>query len=251
MEQALRILAEYQWWIYAVLGLIFLFYLRRAIVARRDGARSIFKLEQEQAHTRYRRSVMVAAVILVTIAAVFLVSNPFLTAAPVEKATTVPTPSVTNGPLSASTLTPTAPPPTITPTAQPTNTRPPRPVPPTDTPEVVETEAPVVVQPAACPNPNVRITSPGSNQVIQGSFPIRGTASIANFQFYKVEIGPGTNPKAWTVVGQLHYGPVNDGVLETLNAGAYAPGAYTLQLVVVDETSNYPDPCRVTVSIQR
>jgi hypothetical protein len=250
MEQALQILAEYQWWIYAVLGLIFLFYLRRAIVARRDGARSIFKLEQEQAHTRYRRSVMVSAVILIAIAAVFMISNPFLTAAPVEEATVVPSPSVTNGPLAASTLTPTAPPPTITPTARPTNTRPPRPTPPTETPEVVETETPVV-QPAACPNPNVRITSPGRNQVIQGNLAIRGTANIDNFQFYKVEIGPGTNPKAWTVVGQLHYGPVSGGVLETLNGGAYAPGTYTLQLVVVDMTSNYPDPCRVTVTIQR
>lgn len=250
MEQALQILAEYQWWIYAVLGLIFLFYLRRAIVARRDGARSIFKLEQEQAHTRYRRSVLVSAVILVTIAAVFVVGNPFLTAAPAEEATTVPTATATNGPLAASTLTPTAPPPTITPTAQPTNTRPPRPVPPTDTPEFVETPTPVV-QPASCPNPGVRITSPGSGQVLQANTPIRGTASIANFQFYKVEIGPGNNPNTWTVVGQLHYGAVNGGVLETLNAGAYAPGTYTLQLVVVDQTSNYPEPCRVTITIQR
>jgi hypothetical protein len=250
MEQALQILAEYQWWIYAVLGLIFLFYLRRAIVARRDGARSIFKLEQEQAHTRYRRSVMVSAVILVAIAAVFVVSNPFLAAAPVEEATTVPTPSVTNGPLAASTLTPTAPPPTITPTAQPTNTRPPRPVQPTDTPDVLETETPVVLQPAACPNPGVRITSPGSNQVIQGNLAIRGSANISSFQFYKVEIGPGTNPPKWTVIGQLHNSPVDGGVLETLNASAYAAGTYTLQLVVVDQTSNYPNPCRVTVTIQ-
>jgi hypothetical protein len=250
MEQALQILAEYQWWIYAVFGLLFLFYLRRAIVARRDGARSIFKLEQEQAHTRYRRSVIVSAFILVAIAAVFMVSNPFLVAAPVEEATAVPTPSVTDGPLAASTLTPTAPPPTITPTAQPTNTRPPRPVPPTETPEVVETPTPAV-QPAACPNPGVRITSPGRNQVIQGSFAIRGSANISNFQFYKVEIGPGNNPPTWTVIGQLHNGPVNGGVLETLNASAYAPGTYTLQLVVVDQTSNYPEPCQVTVTIQR
>ena len=249
MEQALQILAEYQWWIYAVLGLLFLFYLRRAIVARRDGARSIFKLEQEQAHTRYRRSVMVSAVILVAIAAVFVVSNPYLAAAPVEVATTVPTATVTNGPLAASTLTPTALPPTITPTAQPTNTRPPRPVQPTDTPEVSATETPVL-QPAACPNPGVRIVSPGRNQVVQGSFPIRGSANIQNFQFYKVEIGPGANPPTWTVIGRLHNSPVEGGVLETLNANAYAAGTYTLQLVVVDQTSNYPDPCRVTITIQ-
>ena len=43
---------------------------------------------------------------------------------------------------------------------------------------------------------------------------IRGTANIANFQYYKVEVGPGANPRdnEWTVVGQLHKSPVANGV---------------------------------------
>ena len=40
MEQVLQIIADYQYWIYGVLGLLLLFYLRRAIVARRENARS-------------------------------------------------------------------------------------------------------------------------------------------------------------------------------------------------------------------
>jgi hypothetical protein len=95
--------------------------------------------------------------------------------------------------------------------------------------------------------------SPGVNQVVRGNMPIRGSANITNFQYYKVEIGPGTNPKdqQWTVIGQLHNAPLGGGVLETLNSGAYAPGTYTLRLVVVDQTGNYPPPCRVTINIQR
>jgi hypothetical protein len=249
MEQVLRIIAEYQWWIYGVLGLILLFYLRRAIVARRESARSIFKLEQEQAHARYSRSVAALAIILLVIALVFVASNPFPTSETAQ-GTLEPTPTETAGPLTEPTLTATPPPPTITPTATATQVRPTRPVRPTDTPDALGTETPVV-RPPACPNPNVRITSPGMNQVVQGNIPVRGTAGGANFQYYKIEVGQGPNPKSWTVVGQLHETPVSGGVLETFNSSAYPAGTYTLQLVVVDQTGNYPEPCRVTVTVQR
>lgn len=252
MERVLEFIAEYQWWIYGVLGLILLFYLRRAILARREGARSIFKLEQEQARTRYMRSVMAAAVVLLIMAAVFVASNPRLPNPISSSPTPEPTPTGTTGPLAASTLTPTPPPATMTPTATPTKVLPTRPVRPTTTPDALATETPVV-SPANCPNPGVRIVSPGTNQVVQGNFAIRGAASVENFQYYKVEVGPGTNPKdyEWTVVGQLHHSSVTNGVLETLNSGAYPPGTYTLRLVVVDQTGNYPQPCRVKITIQR
>lgn len=251
MERVLELLTEYQWWIYGLLGLILLFYLRRALMARREGARSIFKLEQEQARGRYARSVTLSAVILLIMVAIFVISNPVLTT-PGSTSTPESTPTETTGPLAASTLTPTPPPATITPTFTATATRPPRPVKPTSTSEVVATEAPAV-RPPSCPNPNVRITSPGVNQVVRGNMPVRGSANIASFQYYKVEIGPGTSPKdpQWTVIGQLHNTPVAGGVLETLNSGAYAPGTYTVRLVVVDQTGNYPQPCRVTINIQR
>jgi hypothetical protein len=249
MEQVLAILSEYQWLIYLVLGLILVFFLRRALLARRDGARSIFKLEQEQARTKYSRSVTICAVVLLLMAGVFIISNPML---PEPDSTPEPTPTETSGPLVASTLTPTPPPATITPTATATKERPTRPPQPTETPGAEATEAPAI-RPPACPNPNARITSPGPNQVVQGNVPVRGTANIPSFQYYKVEVGPGSNPRdhEWTVVGNLHESPVSGGVLETFNGSAYAAGTYTLRLVVVDQTGNYPEPCRVTVTVQR
>jgi hypothetical protein len=249
MEQALRLLAEYQWWIYGILGLILLFYLRRAIVARRDSVRSIFKLEQEQARGRYGRSVALAALVLFLMAAVFALANYGL---PTLNPPPEPTPAATSGPLAAPTLTSTAAPPTITPTATATTVRPTRPIRPTDTPEVAVTDTPQVHS-SACPDPNVRVTSPGVNQVVRGNFPVRGTANIPSFQYYKIEVGPGTAPQGheWTVVGQLHRNPVIGGVLEAFNSDAYPVGTYTLRLVVVDQTGNYPEPCQVIISIQR
>lgn len=249
MEQVLQIIADYQWWIYGVLGLLLLFYLRRAFVARRENARSIFKLEQEQARGRYGRSVIALAIILLVMGGVFALSNYFL---PTLNRPPEPTPTATSGPLVAPTLTATPPPATITPTTTATMVRPTRPVRPSDTPDAVATETPVV-RPPACPNPSARITSPGVNQIVRDNVPVLGTASIPNLQYYKVEVGPGQNPRdhEWTVVGQLHESSVPSGRLETFNSGAYAPGTYTLRLVVVDTTGNYPDPCKVTVVVQR
>jgi hypothetical protein len=83
--------------------------------------------------------------------------------------------------------------------------------------------------------------------------PILGVANIPNLQYYKVEVGPGQNPRdyEWTVVGRLHESPVSSGRLETFNSNAYTPGTYSLRLVVVDATGNYPEPCKVTVVVQR
>jgi len=110
-----------------------------------------------------------------------------------------------------------------------------------------------VVRPAGCPNPGVQITSPGQNQAVSGNHPIRGTANISGFQYYKIEGGPGDSPKnhEWTVVGQLHERTVAGGVLETFNSGSYPAGVYTLRLVVVDQTGNYPEPCKVTIRVER
>jgi hypothetical protein len=49
----------------------------------------------------------------------------------------------------------------------------------------------------------------------------------------------------------LHERTVSGGVLETFNSGAYPAGTYTLRLVVVDRTGNYPEPCRVTIRVER
>ena len=248
VERVLQFAAQYQWWLYGFLGLLLLFYLRRALVARQQGRRSIFKLEQEQARTRYGRSMIVVLVLLAMGAVVFGLTN-FL--GPELNRPPVPTPGPTNGPLSEPTLTPTPLPPTITPTPTATKPAPTRVVVTTPTPLVVVTPTPLV-RPPSCPNPNARLTSPGMNQAVRGDVSIRGTANIAGFQYYKVEVAAGANPgdQGWGVVGVLHDAPQDGGVLETFNSGAYAPGVYTLRLVVVDSSGNYPEPCRVTVTVQ-
>jgi hypothetical protein len=43
---------------------------------------------------------------------------------------------------------------------------------------------------------------------------------------------------------------VQSGQLGTLNAGALPPGIYSVRVVVVDATGNFPVPCQTTIVIR-
>ena len=85
----------------------------------------------------------------------------------------------------------------------------------------------------------VQITSPEINQVVRGRVPIIGSASVDNFQFYKVEFGVGSDPSQWAVVGQLHDSPVINGQLEVWDTSGVPDGVYSLQLQAVKQDGNW------------
>ena len=84
-----------------------------------------------------------------------------------------------------------------------------------------------------------------------GTVWIMGTANIPNFQFYKLEVGWGDDPKEWFSIDDVHRRPVVNDVLTVWNTGALPEGVYQLRLVVVDNTGNYRRPCQVRVIIDR
>jgi len=122
---------------------------------------------------------------------------------------------------------------TVTPTATATPTR------------------PVVVAPF-CPSLGTVITSPGVNQVVSGTVQIRGSAEATNFDYYKLEYAVGANADETAEYRYFAGGnePVNNGPLGSFDSLALPNRAYTLRLIVVDTTGNYPEPCQVTVLVQ-
>jgi hypothetical protein len=58
VEQVLELIADGQQWIYGLTGLVLLFYLGRALIARRAQRRALFKVEREQARTRFSSNVL-------------------------------------------------------------------------------------------------------------------------------------------------------------------------------------------------
>jgi hypothetical protein len=98
----------------------------------------------------------------------------------------------------------------------------------------------------ACDNPAVRITSPRPTAIVRGVIAVTGSATLPDFNFYKLEVRPDSG-SVWNnfMTGQS---PVTNGVLGTLNTGLFSPGLYWIQLTVVDKTGNFPlTPCAVRV----
>lgn len=87
----------------------------------------------------------------------------------------------------------------------------------------------------------VEIISPEMNAELRGMVPIIGSASVPNFQFYKVEWGVGPNPDEWAVIGELHEQPMINGELEVWDTTVLPDGAYTLRLQAVKQDGNWEE----------
>jgi hypothetical protein len=239
--------------LYAGCAFIILLAVRSWWLAQRERRRTIYGLEKEVAGERALRALVIA---LLTMGIGALVYYADANAVPIPAAPQrSPTPNL------ALFITPTAtvPPPSPTP-APPTPTPlrggvtpgAPTIVVPRLTVTLPSSPPPATLPPSApgCPNAQARIVSPGVNAHLAGVVNVMGSASIANFQYYKVEYGIGEQPSHWNVLGDLRRNQVSDGVLQTFNAGAFAPGVYYLRLTVVDQTGNFPiAPCAVRVFI--
>ncbi|MBI1294928.1 hypothetical protein GC175_08220 [bacterium] len=171
---------------------------------------------------------------------------------PTNTPTPVP-PTPTLEPPTATPVPPTPEPPTATP-------EPPTPVPPPPTPELpTATPEPPTPEPPApeplivapsCPDGRSIIASPGVNQVVSGIVPIVGSATHEAFNFYKLEFAPGASAGGGYVYFDGTSRQVTGGVLGNFNSTSLANGVYTIQLVVVDQSANYPPPCQVTITVQ-
>ena len=100
-----------------------------------------------------------------------------------------------------------------------------------------------------CPNPQVRITEPGSGATLRGTVDIQGSANVDRFDYYKFEWRP-EGDQTWSFLVRFEQ-PVSNGVLMTWDTAAVPPGACWLRLVVVDQTGNYPKPCEFRVTVER
>lgn len=87
----------------------------------------------------------------------------------------------------------------------------------------------------------VQITSPEMGAEVRGLVPIIGSASVAPFQFYKVEYGIGPSPNQWALIGSLHESPIINGQLEVWDTNTVPDGVYTLRLQAVKVDGNYEE----------
>lgn len=254
MGFVIQYVADVAPWIYFLCGVAALFQLYRTWQVRAERRQAIFSLERDKAVNDLYDIFMRAILILAVMGLTYFVSTTLSSAVePIVARTLDPTPQAvvllptpTNTPLPATAT------PTITPTAPAQATPVPAQVnlpevagPPTATP----VPAPAVA-PALCPDARSSIVSPGNGAVVSGAVQMVGTAQHDRFNYYKLEYAPGHDASQGFAYFDGGQAQVVGGLLGVLNSPALANGVYTLRLVVVDTSGNYPLPCRVTITVQ-
>ncbi len=251
MAVVIDVIREFSPWIYGACAVAALWYLRVVLVARHDRRYAVFSLEREQALNRVYGAWGAAFGIILVMGVVYALSTVVFKAVEPQLAADRPTPTpafITVGGTPSPTPTLPEPDTTVTPTA---TKKPARPTPrPTRTPGVAPTSSaptePPVRRPS-CPTGQAVITQPGVGQSFTGPVTILGTAALDNFDYYKLEYGAGGSPDVWSYFAGGE-APVANGRLGTLNV--LPPGTYSIRVVVVDNSGNYPPPCQTTITFR-
>jgi hypothetical protein len=105
------------------------------------------------------------------------------------------------------------------------------------------------VQRPRCLDARAVISAPAIGAQVSGIVAISGAATHENFQYYKLEYGAGASPNVWSYFDGGDR-PVQGGRLGALNAGALPPGTYSIRIVVVDASGNFPPPCQTTIVVR-
>lgn len=96
--------------------------------------------------------------------------------------------------------------------------------------------------PVGC-STQVLLTAPASGSSVSGVITLMGTATVANFEYYKIEVRPDT-VSVYNFYDRYET-PVVNGVIGQLNTELFANGLHWVRLTVVDNTGNYPVPCDI------
>ena len=245
MLEFLRPIVLFDTWLYIILGLVALFFLRVMWLARKDRTRSIFTLERETANTRITRAFIGLMIVIGLSMGVYYLS--------LITPTIVPPPQDTPTPTLIAALPPTSTPPPLLLTPTPSAT--PTPFIPSTVEIIIETSTPSPPpvsssrgQSPNCPNPESQIFDPGDGAEVAGVIQISGAAVRENFDYYKFEFRvPGGD---WSFIARYD-NAVPEGVLGSWNTDTVAPGEYEFRLVVVDTIGNFADPpCTIRLIVQ-
>ena len=230
MEEALSFFRAFEVWIYLLLGLGGLIYIRKFILAWQELRGASFGLERESAQARLNHSASVLVILLTMTVTEFVLVTFVAPAVPGA------TPLLT---------------PTLDLLATPTTTLPAPGTPPAAGELVILSPVPTEVTMTGdeCLPGQIALTSPEDGQEVSGIVQVTGTANIQNFGFYKLEM---KNPDEtnWLTI-QAGNTIVQSGELGRWDTGRLIPGEYQLGLVLVDNQAIAYPHCIVQVRVIR
>ena len=252
----LKFVADNAFWFYIALLVALLVLVVFWLRARRSRNQALFGLELEVAINRQRRMMRLMALVVVLAAVVFGVDNfiwPALPPAEVAAPTATPDffatppPTFTNvTPTATATITATMAAETGTPQVLPTSAL----VGTAETVTVTGTITTTAVPVPASIGAVCVIASPTEGATVSGPVALTGSADADEFLFFKLEaFGPQTGGTWASLLGDVVYTPVRDGVLGQVNFNGWSPGGYSIRVVIVDSTSNEIASCYTSINI--
>jgi hypothetical protein len=255
MVTIFQLFATYAPYIYLACGLTALLQLYRLWQVRSERRQALFSLERERAVQDLHNIFVVALFLLLVMGITYFAGNTVPRALVLEPAAQPTLPAQfaleitpTNTPLSVTETS------TPLPTLTPTLTAPtPEPLQATQT-ALVPTAPPAPAAapsnlPGSCPDSRSTISAPSNNATVSGVLALVGTAAHDQFNYYKIEFAPGINAEQGFTYLTDGRGQVFNDTLASINTRGLANGPWTFQLTVVDQTGNFPPPCRVTLTI--
>jgi hypothetical protein len=230
MDEALRFFKVNEVWIYLLLGLGAVIYISKFTSAWRELRSATFGLERDSAQSRLNQAAGVLVLLIMMAVAEFVIVS-FVTPM-VPGSTPLPTPTLD---LLA----------TPTTTLQAVEAEGEGDLQATPTQIVLPT---IVLDENACIPGQIIITSPTADQILTGEVEIRGSADVADFGFYKLEVAKREEP-LWLTIQAGRNIVINGVLVSNWDTSRLPAGNYILQLVIVDNRGENLPACRVPVTI--
>jgi hypothetical protein len=229
MEESLVFVEENQVWIYVVLALAGLLYVRLAIARYGDYQRTFFGLERERARTRLIPAGTMLGLVVFGFVVVFISTTFAGPALPISsRPTEVPTVSLLRTPDGSGIL--------------------------EDEIELATAISGEDSSVLSCSNSKATLRYPEDGDSISGRIEIQGVANIDGFAFYKLEIRSVALNDEWRAIAagvNSICGPdcEDQYVLGTWDTSLVTPGEYEFRLVVLDTVGNAPMPCTIKLRV--
>jgi hypothetical protein len=229
MEDLLRFLETYEIWIYVLLGVFCLWYLRKVLVAWHEWRAAIFGLERETAQRRFSSAMTVLMLLFMIGLAQFLLIS--FVAPDMPRANIIATPTINYFTTPIATLST-----TLTPAGQVAG--------------IIPTLA--VSGQDGCAPGKLEWTFPKNGAQLSGVVDLKGTVQVANLGFYKFEYSSAGSDN-WITIAAGNT-PITDSALGGVGSGAWntsqlVPGDYRLRLVVADNQNQSLPACIINIRV--
>ena len=235
MLELFHFLVDYQIWIYAILCVLALIYLVRLIKAWRERYSTIFGLEREDAQRRLNSALAIFVLLILLIAAEFVLVTFVIPEWPMVMLTPTPIPAETteeqipiqNPYASDSGLTIISTPQGAAPS---------------------EPSSSVSVLSSGCIPNQLEWLAPVSGDVIEGSYTLEATVNVQDMAFYNWTYSPVGDLQNWSTLSAGNL-PVIEGPLGLWATTQVANGDYVLRLTVYDLNNEQLPSCDVYIRV--